>query len=73
MEGRGWTWEFSALFDQFFCKPKLALKKQSNNNNKSGNNNDWGTSLVVWWLRIGLPMQGTRVQSLVQEDPPKLT
>ena len=28
-----------------------------------------GTSLVVQWLRIRLPMQGTRVQSLVQEDP----
>ena len=28
-----------------------------------------GTSLVVQWLRIHLPMQGTRVQSLVQEDP----
>ena len=27
------------------------------------------TSLVVQWLRICLPMQGTRVQSLVQEDP----
>ena len=27
------------------------------------------TSLVVQWLRIHLPMQGTRVQSLVQEDP----
>ena len=28
-----------------------------------------GTSLVAQWLRICLPMQGTRVQSLVQEDP----
>ena len=28
-----------------------------------------GTSLVVQWLRICLPMQGTRVRSLVQEDP----
>ena len=28
-----------------------------------------GTSLVVQWLRILLPMQGARVQSLVQEDP----
>ena len=28
-----------------------------------------GTSLVVQWLRILLPMQGTRVQALVQEDP----
>ena len=28
-----------------------------------------GTSLVVQWLRMHLPMQGTRVQALVQEDP----
>ena len=28
-----------------------------------------GTSLVVQWLRIYLPMQGTRVRALVQEDP----
>ena len=27
-----------------------------------------GTSLVAQWLRIHLPMQGTRVQSLVWED-----
>ena len=26
-----------------------------------------GTSLVVQWLRILLPMQGTQVQSLVQD------
>ena len=28
-----------------------------------------GTSLVVQWLRIRLPKQGTRVRALVQEDP----
>ena len=28
-----------------------------------------GTSLVAQWLRICLPMQGTRVRPLVQEDP----
>ena len=28
-----------------------------------------GTSLVVQWLRIHLPMQETRVQALVREDP----
>ena len=28
-----------------------------------------GTSLVAQWLRICLPVQGTRVRSLVQEDP----
>ncbi|KAJ8791168.1 hypothetical protein J1605_020731 [Eschrichtius robustus] len=28
-----------------------------------------GASQVVQWLRIHLPMQGTRVQALVREDP----
>ena len=28
-----------------------------------------GASLVVQWLRICLPMQGTQVRSLVREDP----
>ena len=29
----------------------------------------WGTSLVVQWLRIHLPMRGTRFRALVREDP----
>ena len=29
----------------------------------------WGASLVAQWLRIRLPMQGTRVRALVREDP----
>ena len=29
----------------------------------------WGASLVAQWLRIRLPMQGTGVRALVQEDP----
>ena len=28
-----------------------------------------GTSLVVQWIRLRLPMQGTQLRSLVQEDP----
>ncbi|KAJ8794940.1 hypothetical protein J1605_018734 [Eschrichtius robustus] len=28
-----------------------------------------GASLVTQWLRIRLPMQGTRVRALVREDP----
>ena len=32
-------------------------------------NGKMGTSLVVQWLRIHLPMQGTRVRSLIWEDP----
>ena len=30
--------------------------------------NDWA-SLVAQWLRVCLPMQGTRVRALVWEDP----
>ena len=30
---------------------------------------DFWTSLVAEWLRIHLPMQGTQVRALVQEDP----
>ena len=29
----------------------------------------WGASLVAQWLRIRLPVQGTRVRALVREDP----
>ena len=32
-------------------------------------NSSIGTSLVAQWLRVRLPMQGTRVPSLVREDP----
>ena len=32
-------------------------------------NKQIGTSLVVQWLRICLPMQGTGVRALVREDP----
>ena len=31
--------------------------------------NHMRASLMVQWLRIRLPMQGTRVQALVQKDP----
>ena len=51
-------------------------KSKNNNHNK---NRRWikdtfkdkgkGTSLAAQWLRICLPMQGTWVQALVQEDP----
>ena len=30
---------------------------------------NWGTSLMAQWLRILLPMQGTRVWALLWEDP----
>ena len=33
------------------------------------NKKKWRASLVAQWLRICLPMQGTRVRALVWEDP----
>ena len=32
-------------------------------------NNPCGASLVAQWLRVCLPMQGTRIRALVWEDP----
>ena len=37
--------------------------------NNDSEDNPGGTSLVAQWLRIHLPMQGTWVRALVQEDP----
>ena len=37
--------------------------------NKTPLKSMWRASLVVQWLRICLPMQGTRVRALVWEDP----
>ena len=42
---------------QFVKKKKKEKKKKK------------GASLVAQWLRVCLPMQGTRVRALVQEDP----
>ena len=49
---------------QFFCEPKTALDSKIYLFLKR-----WRTSFVAQWLRIRLPMQGTRVRSLVREDP----
>ena len=43
---------------------RLNIKKNKQPNQKMGS-----ASLVAQWLRICLPMQGTRVQALVWEDP----
>ena len=47
------------------------IKKEENSINYNGKEftKYIGTSLVVQWLRIRLPMQGTRVLALVREDP----
>ena len=51
---------------------KMSSKKpfQQFKNTISNVKSSWvGTSLVVQWFRILLPMQGTWVRSLVREDP----
>ena len=69
LDGGGGTWVYKLVrFHQnvylrgyisvWTYLKKVDLKKQSS-----------GTSLVVQWLRTRLPMQGTRVRSLVREDP----
>ena len=45
------------------CKTKYNYSEQLREKHEEG------TSLVVQWLRIHLPMQGTRVRALVREDP----
>ena len=37
--------------------------------NKKGKKKNSGASPVAQWLGIRLPMQGTRVRALIQEDP----
>ena len=49
-------WASISLSHSLVCR-SLLLKKQNR------------ASLVAQWLRIRLPMQGTRVRALVWEDP----
>ena len=52
-----------------FTKILLSTLKRNQKSLLLGSFNLCRTSLVVQWLRICLPMQGTQVPSLVQEDP----
>ena len=58
--GAGGIRELSTPSAQFCSEPEIALKSILKIS---------GTSLVAQWLRIRLPMQGTRVRSLVRGDP----
>ena len=47
----------------------LQAKEQDKNSQDQINEEEIGASLVAQWLRVCLPMQGTRVPALVWEDP----
>ena len=62
-----WVWSLVGELDPLRgTAKKWEEKKKMKNNNKK--NQGRGTSLVVQWIRIHLPMQGTQVRSLVRED-----
>ena len=57
--------EYPCQFFFFFYLEAAILE----NGNRAKKTSSLRTSLVAQWLRICLPMQGTRVQALVREDP----
>ena len=62
--GRGYKYRLS-LAERFDCKETIINQLLAD----SYQNPISGASLVAQWLRICLPMQGTRVRALVWEDP----
>ena len=50
-------------------KTQIKLLEMKTTTSEVKNALDEGASLVAQWLRIRLPMQGTRVRALVREDP----
>ena len=67
LRGREWKLQGLQLLQCHLCC--ILLVKASCKFSPDLRNVDIGASLVVQWLRICLPVQGTRVQALVQEDP----
>ena len=63
---------FSRPLPSTKLKPKQRLESQESSVERHHSHREkihlW-TSLVAQWLRIHLPVQGTRVRALVREDP----
>ena len=59
----------SVLFSTEMGIDCTCIKYVSEQINEWWSKHSWRASLVAQWLRIRLPMQGTRVWSLVWEDP----
>ena len=57
------------IFYKAIIGKKTNQKNPSPPNKNTVSKNNLRASLVAQWLGIHLPMQGTRVRSLVREDP----
>ena len=58
------------MYLYYFSNEMINISKLNNNSNFSCLKKwDCRASLVAQWLRICLPMPGTRVRALVREDP----
>jgi len=74
-ERREPTWSLKLCCREDNCSNAFLNFKQSGPRGQrhfihsGGTKEEIGTSLVVQWIKICLPVQGTWVQSLVREDP----
>ena len=57
------------MWDIFKCTNVHILRVPEGEEEKKRSKTNIRASLVAQWLRVCLPVQGTRVQALVWEDP----
>ena len=72
MKGQPSEWEkifANEAMDKGLISKNIQTAHGAQYQKKQPNQKMGGASLVAQWLRIRLPMQGTRVQALVWEDP----
>ena len=70
LPARGQAWRQCTLNKRAFCKRQVSRCLRPPSQSTHGvRNNTYGASLVAQWLRIHLPMQGTRVRALVRKIP----
>ena len=67
--GRGRPQRKRDLKHELHTEEDIGFGWESQPLSKLLNISEAGASLVVQWLRIRLPMQGTQVRALVWEDP----
>ena len=69
LKGRGWRKIFHANGNQKKAGVAILISNKIDFKIENITRDKEGVSLVMQWLRIRLPMQGTRVRALVREDP----